>query len=1590
MKKKWYNTQKKFFFISIAVVIFFLTLYFLNTSTLGNVIFDQSIATSPLHSLIDSFKELFLEKNIPHQLLPISSPSHPPESQTEIGVFDTDATLSESSTPFAPEEFFVKVKADAKSKIKSSPHPKDTGIESFDKLNEKHGVKTFEQIGTEGKNTKKDTAFFQWYKVSLSEDKNPKKMINKQSPKFISLKEAMEDYRNDANIETIELNYEVEVILEPNDPYYSSSGSWGQAYDDLWGIKKINAAGAWDQTTGSDTIIVAGIDTGVDRNHPDITTNMWMNPNEIAGNNIDDDQNGYVDDIQGWDWVNNDNDPMDEHGHGTHTVGTIAATGNNGIGVVGVNWKSKIMALRFLDARGSGSIENAVKALQYAADNGARISSNSWGCACNSQVQDDAVKYEHDRGMIMVAAAGNSNADAISFSPAAADYAVTVSASTSSDTKASFSNWGEKIDVTAPGVDILSIRASINPMCTADRTVGTDYCHVSGTSMAAPHVAGLAALLLSVNPSLTNEEVRQLLRQGSDDLGTAGKDRDFGYGRINAVKTIALANTHPLTPVITSPTSRTTISGQSISITGSVGGPNFANYKVEIGKGRTPLSWTVVTTSTTQPTTDSVLATINSSQLSEGTNIIRLTATDTTGKIYQFQVHDVLVKNFDVALLIPQSLSSGFIDIVGTATTKNDVPFQDFIVDWSDGVSWSTNGITLVNNGLRPIVNGKLGTWDTTNLVDGKKYTLRLTVRSTLDINKSVNSNVTVDKSLLPGWPKIFPYNCHFCFNYLADLDGDGKKEIIVPTRDEKIYVFRKDGTDFTGFPVPVTLNIGWKGDWPMNIDDLDGDGTKEIITVASDNKLYIITYNGKFYTGWTPPVVSANSSSAPAIADIDNNGVKDIIILNYKKFVDRTEVVVNAYQLDGSQLLGFPKTNTLPGQLYPTKYFGAPNIIDMDHDGKSEIAWTYSTKIFLFDEKGNLLPGWPFTAPVYKNFTLLFDSAAASGDVKGDGNLVLFAGAVGNGCFGYGCPTQLYALNKDGSQLSGWPKTDTDGINVPWYNAAIPSLVDLDRNGKDEVIVGYSDLTIFDEIGKKNLLNPPEGINTQPALVDVDGDGQIEMITTSIDTVMVIKQDGTSFITYWKKMASSPESGKSSSSFPWLWGPVAVADIDNNGKMEVMATSTYTNISGYTIVDLWEIPSATSTAYEWPMLGHDPARTSRVVLNPSPPSIPDTTPPTVSITSPSNDTSVSGTITISASASDNVGMAKVELYIDGLLKSTDTASPFNFVWDSTTVGNGFHTILVKAYDLAGNIGTSTTVSVTVNNNQGDTTPPTVSITAPTNGTTVLGMVFVTSTASDNVGVTKVELYVDGTLQNTDTSSPYSFVWNSSMVANGLHTFVANAYDAAGNIGTSATISVNVNNPLSDTILPTVSVISPSNESIVSGTIIMTASASDNVGVTQVGFYVDGALQSTDTTSPYSYIWNSTSVTNGVHTLIAKAYDAVGNVGISSTISVNVSNVPVLPPADTTPPTVSITSPVNGTKVTRKSTLLISASASDNIGINYVGFYIKGNLYSTDTSSPYTATWKVPVKPGTTYQLTAKAYDAAGYVTTSMPVTITT
>ena len=373
----------------------------------------------------------------------------------------------------------------------------------------------------------------------------------------------------------VEPDYIRQAILVPNDPKYLDGALWGlnQTSD-----ADIDAPEGWNVRSSAGAVIVAVIDTGIKTTHQDLAANMWRNSAEIAGNKIDDDANGFVDDIFGCDAYNNDGDPTDDEGHGSHCAGTIGGTGNNGIGVTGVAWGVKLMGCKFLSATGSGADSDAVRCIDYARSKGAKVLSNSWGGGGAGVSLQAAIERTRTAGLIFVAAAGNEgrNTDSSPSYPAslATDNIVSVAATTRTDTLASFSNYGSvTTDLGAPGDGIYST------VSTSD----TAYATYSGTSMATPHVAGVLALLVAQFPTESYSAIITRLLNGTDKIpALAGKTKSGG--RLNLANAILGAT--PPTPVrpindsftaaVATSTATWTLTGNNTEGTSETGEPAHA------------------------------------------------------------------------------------------------------------------------------------------------------------------------------------------------------------------------------------------------------------------------------------------------------------------------------------------------------------------------------------------------------------------------------------------------------------------------------------------------------------------------------------------------------------------------------------------------------------------------------------------------------------------------------------------------------------------------------------------------------------------------------------------------------------------------------------------------------------------------------------------------------------------------------------------------------------------------------------------------------------------------------------------------------
>ena len=416
-----------------------------------------------------------------------------------------------------------------------------------------------------------------------------------------------------------------------DDPFLASSGSWGQPHPDLWGPERIGAPAVWPRTQG-EGIVVAVVDTGLDRFHPDIAANVWVNPGEdldgdgIAEpedeNGIDDDGNGFIDDLTGFDFANSidadedgfydgpddvsDADPFDDRGHGTHVAGTIAAVAGNGRGIVGIAPRARVMAVKGFRATGSGEDSLLWRGVLYAAMNGADIINNSWSCGTpcpeNPLAEDVLEIVVGQLGVVVVTSAGNATEDVLFRSPENGRRVVTVGSLAFDDTLSDFSNRGWLLDIVAPGGgpntprtiflarrNILSLLSSGTVETERAFAVGDDYYRLAGTSMSSPHVAGAVALLLSLRPDLDPADVRRLIRMSARDRGEIGRDPVFGSGLLD----VAALVDEPLPDLVfdlDAPGPGTTHdpADGDLFVRGRIAGRDVASVEIDIGAGLSP------------------------------------------------------------------------------------------------------------------------------------------------------------------------------------------------------------------------------------------------------------------------------------------------------------------------------------------------------------------------------------------------------------------------------------------------------------------------------------------------------------------------------------------------------------------------------------------------------------------------------------------------------------------------------------------------------------------------------------------------------------------------------------------------------------------------------------------------------------------------------------------------------------------------------------------------------------------------------------------------------------------------------------------
>ena len=868
----------------------------------------------------------------------------------------------------------------------------------------------------------------------------------------------------DPRVDFAEPNRLAAVAALPNDRFVDPArrgtfqrGSWAQPYADLWGLDRISWGQVWRQQAriwpdparrGGGGVVVAVIDTGVDVSHPDLAPNLWRddagNPGvdlvgvssatlgalAEAGYTIRPDE----------DYQTPDGDPADRNGHGTHVAGTIGAVARNGEGIAGVAWRARLMPVRagfdvFKTSDGAHLAfleeDDIAAAIVWATDHGAHVINLSFGLRGEeSRTVALAIDYAVSRGVILVAAAGNEGADAVSTWPAANPKVVSVAATVASDRRIFFSNWGASVDIAAPGSEILSARAEGTAVGGWSGVLDARYTRASGTSMAAPHVAGAIALVRSAWPRLRPAEVVARVLATADpfpDLEAAnGRARAAGSGRLNLLRALT-ASAEPSFAI------------RSLEVVADTDGDRVpepgetVRVRIEIRNQWRPVQGV-------------------SMRLVAETPQVAVVSGSLPAQPWPSRGSAVLEAELRVSDAVAWGTSGTLhLEVRGAGIAQN-VPLPLVLRGPVVKPGWPVAGEREADGVITaPAVGDVEG--------DGSLEIFALSSRGDAFLRAA-------DGTLLPGWPLSFPGNTEQSSPLARDLDGDGRPELIF-VRGRQVHVLDAAGRSLPGWPQVID---GWVSGAPA-VGDLDGDGRPEVVVLADDARAFAFDAAGRSLPGWprklggssnTPPVLvdldglpgleilagmtdgtltavrsdgsipagawpvrlAALGPSTPALADLDGDGAVEIVVASV---TGRLYRITRNGRVDG---LG-----KLPG----TWFFSSPAVGDLDGDGRPEIAigsgqFDGSGFLTVVDAAGRLLPGWPVATEV------AVTAAPVLADLDGDRRSEVIVPDLGG---------RLHVWQAAGQTLGGWP------YDLQGGTPASPVVADLDGDGTLEIVIG-------------------------------------------------------------------------------------------------------------------------------------------------------------------------------------------------------------------------------------------------------------------------------------------------------------------------------------------------------------------------------------------------------------------------------------------------------------------------------------------------------------------------------------------------------
>ncbi|MBI5265764.1 MAG: S8 family serine peptidase [candidate division Zixibacteria bacterium] len=996
------------------------------------------------------------------------------------------------------------------------------------------------------------------------------------------------------DIEYIEPDYTIEFYATPNDSlfdwqwYLRNTGQGFPAvlrrpgsYNDTvvlrYGIPgaDINLDPLYQSPPAEHTkVVVAIVDTGVDPRHPDLQGQFWRNPDEIAGNGIDDDHNGFVDDTLGYDVSGDipsigeltpDNDPTDMVGHGTHIAGIVAAAADDR-GIVGVAPSAKIMAVKI---RPNATTSVAASGIMYAVNAGAQVINVSWGTGYRSLVIEEALRIARLNGVFVAIAAGNTGDSSRSY-PAFDDSAFAVAAGNADGRIASFSTWGPTVQLVAPGQDILSLRGAGTDLYAPGgepgiHVIDSEYLLADGTSMAAPMVAGAAALIWTCRPDLNLFQLESILRLGATDLidplnrgdSLPGRDSISGYGWLDVSRSLSLLNHGGVAFVSPVEKGRYLDSAvvKIVPVAGYSGGWTLAWSLTQ-----DPPAWQTLAQGAVVPL-DSIAAIVKA-DLPAGNITLRLTDDYGTPVYMRFTL--VYGRGLVVTGPKPNDTVNYFIPITGSAFGEG---YDSVRVSYQFGVE----PVVRLAGGTAEVFDTIIYSWSASGISEGD-YLLRVEAFFSDGSVDSVRIPFYLRSAFAAGWPQVLSGRAGLTA-VCVDLFHDGSKEVIAATAGG-IDGFYSDGRRLPGFPALTDLDM--RG--IPAVHDIDHDGTEEIICAAREG-LYVLRANGVVAGGW--PIwfdTKAAGFGYPTVTVTSFGGPYDSVIT----LIDHTGLI-RAYRLDGSSYFRsrYGWFTSFLGSSSTASFFNGNTVTaaDLNGDGRTEVvASFYSTSpasgVAIYDGRtAQPAFGMPY-AGIISGYGIFGTTLT---DLNGD----VFPEIISVGFDALGMRT-LWVKTRGTDDLPGWPHTFPE---VAAWRGNYPTVADLDGDKVPEILVTFFEFDIgslyaFRADGTPFVSVPGRPVGelfragvtlSSPIVGDLTGDGKPEIVLrgghivpgAGNEMVYVLTSTG-AIVPGWP--VATPASPSDVFSTPFT---PAIDDLDGDGLAELIL------ISEPGVIYVWNFPAA-------------------------------------------------------------------------------------------------------------------------------------------------------------------------------------------------------------------------------------------------------------------------------------------------------------------------------------------------------------------------------------------------------------------------------